>query len=111
MPELSILMYHMICDTDSSLERRFACSPRRFATHLRALRKHGYTPVSLARVEDHVAGRSPLPQKAVAITLDDGYADNLTNAWPVLEQEQFPATVFVAVDSVGGQNDWMAKDN
>lgn len=110
MPELSILMYHMICEPSSSQERRFACPTERFRSHLQSVRHHGYQPVSLAQVQDHVTGQAKLPEKAVAITLDDGYADNLANAWPVLSEECFPATVFVAVNRIGGFNDWMQAE-
>jgi len=110
MTELSILMYHMIREADSPLEQRFACPPRRFTAHLRALRRSGYTPVPLARVADHIAGHSALPDKSVAVTLDDGYADNYSQAWPVLDNEGFSATVFVTVNTVGAKNHWMQSE-
>lgn len=110
MSRLCILMYHMISEPASDLEQRFACPPEGFATHLRALRRHGYAPVSLSQVGDYVRGLAPLPKKAVAVTLDDGYADNHSNAWPILAEQEFPATIFVTVGTVGNQNRWMVPD-
>lgn len=38
------------------------------------------------------------PAKTIAITFDDGYLDNLQNAYPILEKYQAKATVYVVVD-------------
>lgn len=38
------------------------------------------------------------PEKTVAITFDDGYLDNLENAYPILEKYQAKATIYVVVD-------------
>lgn len=38
------------------------------------------------------------PAKTVAITFDDGYLDNLQNAYPILEKYQAKATIYVVVD-------------
>jgi len=50
------------------------------------------------------AGR--LPPRAVCITFDDGYADNLLNAVPILSANQLPATFFVASDYLDGGIMW-----
>ncbi len=43
-----------------------------------------------------------LPRRACCITFDDGYADNLTIALPILEKYQLPATVFIATGYLDG---------
>ncbi|MEW6293388.1 MAG: polysaccharide deacetylase family protein [Pseudomonadota bacterium] len=43
-----------------------------------------------------------LPRRACCITFDDGYADNLTVALPILEKYRLPATVFIATGYLDG---------
>ncbi len=50
--------------------------------------------------------RSALPPRAACITFDDGYANNLTHAAPVLRKRGLPATVFVATGYLGGGRMW-----
>lgn len=47
-----------------------------------------------------------LPPRAACITFDDGYANNLTCAAPVLAQRRMPATVFIATGFIGGGRMW-----
>jgi peptidoglycan/xylan/chitin deacetylase (PgdA/CDA1 family) len=47
-----------------------------------------------------------LPARALAITFDDGYADNATVAWPLLRRHGLPATIFVATGFLDGGRMW-----
>ena len=94
----AILMYHRVIEKDVD-PWELCVSPQHFAEHLKALRKH-VNPVSLTQLaQSHQKGN--IPDQAVAITFDDGYADNLHNAKPLLEQYSVPATVFVTSGTLG----------
>ncbi|MGE5335882.1 MAG: glycosyltransferase [Nitrososphaerota archaeon] len=101
-----VLMYHAFGERDEG--DRFVVSRRAFARQLRLLRLLGYRGVEFGElVADLRAGRLP-PRRAVAITIDDGYRDNLELAAPLLRRHGFPATVFVVTGRLGGVNDWSA---
>ena len=59
-----------------------------------------YDAVPLARIVDGLAGYSKLPERAAAVTFDDGYRNVLTEAAPVLKRLGIPATIFVVTDFV-----------
>ncbi|MER3501892.1 MAG: hypothetical protein C4295_10575 [Candidatus Fervidibacterota bacterium] len=94
----SILCYHRVAHLPES-PRRLWVSSERFAEHLDYLVHHCH-PLSLA---DLVRGiqEGRLPERSVVVTFDDGYADNLWNAKPLLERYGVPATVFVTSGFVG----------
>lgn len=50
----------------------------------------------------HLQREGTLPAGSVCVTFDDGYADNLTHALPVLQRYGVPATLFVATGYIGG---------
>jgi peptidoglycan/xylan/chitin deacetylase (PgdA/CDA1 family) len=94
-----ILTYHRIADVDID-PQRLAIPPSRFAEHVAALRER-YTLMSAGSVFSLLAEGRKLPRNAVAITLDDGYADALSNALPILQVHDAPATVFVCSGFLG----------
>jgi peptidoglycan/xylan/chitin deacetylase (PgdA/CDA1 family) len=51
-------------------------------------------------------GSGTLPQRAAAITFDDGYADNRTVALPILQKHNLPATFFIATGFLDGGRMW-----
>ena len=98
--EAVILAYHRIADVAVD-PWGIAVSPRHFAEQLDALRRR--RPVLSMRELVERLGDGTLPPGAVALTFDDGYADNLLNAKPLLERYDVPATVFVASGYVGAK--------
>ena len=100
-------MYHMVSKPESDAEVKYACSPELFNTHMLKLKQHGFNPVSLDQIEQYLLHNKALPENAVAITLDDGFADNYTNAFPILAEHQIPATIFLATGCINSTNLWM----
>ncbi len=93
----SIFVYHRIAEPAID-PWGLAVSPGQFREQLLWLKAHA-DPVPLEAI---VLARSPhdLPERPVAITFDDGYADVLFNALPVLEELKLPATVFLTAGYV-----------
>ena len=88
-----IAMYHQVC-VRSFDPWGLAVSPANFDLQIKQL-AHGRTILPMAEfVSRHLEGR--LPSRAVAITFDDGYLDNLTQAAPILRRHGVPATLFLA---------------
>jgi len=84
-------MYHRVAD--HAEYDQLVVSPDRFAAHMAYLaREHRIVSLgeALTLLEDE---RSIFP--CVAVTFDDGYLDNLTNALPILERYAIPATIFI----------------
>lgn len=93
-----VLLYHQIGEVaDDRWE--LAVSPTHFAEQMDVLRRRR-RPVSLARLEAGMR-EGALAADAAAITFDDGYADNLRCAKPVLDRWAVPATVFVVAGAIG----------
>jgi peptidoglycan/xylan/chitin deacetylase (PgdA/CDA1 family) len=100
---LLILIYHRVHQTPDSMFPS-EVDAERFDWQMGLLRKHCHT-VSLS---EGVKGLrcGALPPKAVAITFDDGYADNATVALPILEKHRVAATFFIAPGFLNGGRMW-----
>jgi peptidoglycan/xylan/chitin deacetylase (PgdA/CDA1 family) len=81
-----------------------AVNPRHFAEHLEVLRQHA-RPMQLRELSQGLRDGN-LSDRSVVITFDDGYADNLHNAKPLLERHDIPATVFVASGYIGRKREF-----
>jgi peptidoglycan/xylan/chitin deacetylase (PgdA/CDA1 family) len=91
---LRVLMYHKVNDL---WPNPTSVPTSVFDAQMTLLGELGYVPVSLDAVLDHYLQRAPLPTKAVLLTFDDGYRDNLENAVPILRRHGFPAVLFVPI--------------
>ena len=96
-------MYHRVADVDSD-PWLLCVTSQHFAEHLEVLRKHGY-PVQVQQLNQALQDGKRL-LKSIAITFDDGYADNFHNAKPLLERYDIPATVFVVSGHVGQEREF-----
>jgi len=99
-----ILMYHSITDEDESKAHayyRTTTSPAMFAEQLKHLHDNGYTTCSLAQANHQLQGGTQTASKLVVITFDDGYRDFCLNAFPLLNQYGFSATVFLPTAYIG----------
>lgn len=98
-----ILMYHHVADVAVD-PWTLAVSPRHFAQHLDILRRTRRPVLPLRDLVGAVAAYD-VPPRAIAITFDDGYANNVTVALPALERAGMPATFFVATGAIDARRE------
>jgi peptidoglycan/xylan/chitin deacetylase (PgdA/CDA1 family) len=90
-----ILMYHRVTDDPDA-----GVTSRNFERQMRYI-KENMNPVSVSDIAEWLRNGKQIPPKAVAITFDDGYEDNYTNAYPILKDFSIPATIFLTTGYIG----------
>ncbi|MEU6057106.1 polysaccharide deacetylase family protein [Streptomyces sp. NPDC047097] len=101
---LWVAMYHSVADTTDDDPYQVTVSPARLDRQLRRLRDKGLRGVSVRQLLD--AARRGAARGLVGLTFDDGYADFLDEAVPLLRRHDCTATVYVLAGRLGGSNDW-----
>ena len=96
-----ILMYHSVSRIGAD-PWGLRVAPRQFAEHMAVLRTHT-NPIRLDELASATVGDGT--RRPVVVTFDDGYADNLLHALPILERYRIHATIFVATGFVGSQRE------
>lgn len=109
----AILRYHSVTADEATtltyLDRGLMATTEAFAAQLEFL-KERYTVVPLDEMVERVHAGRPMPPRAVAITFDDGYADNYEHAYRLLRAAGLPATFYVTTGALdGGPPLWTAK--
>lgn len=102
-----ILRYHRVADPP--LDPYGLCvSPERFSEHLALIKRHA-VPMQLQQLVRCIL-KGTLPRRAAVVTFDDGYADNLYHAKPLLERHEVPATVFVTTAYTESQREFWSDE-
>jgi peptidoglycan/xylan/chitin deacetylase (PgdA/CDA1 family) len=84
---------------------RFAADTTGLREQCDYIRSH-YQPITLSSLAESLIHKKPIPHNALTITVDDGYRDFFTNAFPVFHEYGIPATVFLVSDFLD-QNLWL----
>lgn len=102
-PKALVLMYHRIAEPESDVWEIAVC-PKHFEEQLQVLQKSGKV-VSLRSLATGLR-EGKLKRGSIALTFDDGYADNFLVAKPLLERYQIPATFFITTGNLGQQKEF-----
>ena len=100
---LSILAYHRVVSEPDSLVPDQVCASE-FDWHLAVLDRW-FTVLPLREAVARLRAGT-LPVRSACVTFDDGYADNVTVALPILRRHRVPATFFVATRFIDGGRMW-----
>ena len=98
-----VAMYHSVSPYEQD-PYLVTVTPERFERQMRWLRRRGLRGVSVADML--AACREGAGRGLIALTFDDGYADFLEYALPILTRYGFGGTVFPIAGRLGGRNDW-----
>jgi peptidoglycan/xylan/chitin deacetylase (PgdA/CDA1 family) len=101
MTTLPILTYHSLDDSGSPI----SVAPATFERQIRWLAQHGFKTLTLSDGLARLRG-GRLPDRAVALTFDDGFLNTVTRALPALSTHGFKATVFLVSAYLGRSNDF-----
>jgi len=96
-----IFMYHRFGEskypsTNITLEQ--------FEYQLNYLKTNNYNIWPLSKVINHIKNKQIIPQKTVALTIDDAYISTFTKAYPMLKSKNFPFTIFVSTKAVDNKS-------
>jgi len=96
---IRVLVYHSI--TDKLIENDWDenTTPKDlFDRQMGYLADNKYNIISCRQVIQYLTDYGKIPPRAVALTFDDGYKDNYTNAFPILKEYNFCATIFPTIN-------------
>ena len=99
-----VLMYHAFGEEDEG--DRYVVPKRALARQMRLLALLRYRVVPFEQIAAALRDSDLPPARALAITIDDGYRDNLKVAQPILAKRGFAATIFLVSRRIGGKCDW-----
>ncbi len=100
--KVPILTYHSIDESKSVI----STAPEVFRRQMKRLKEMNYQIVTLKNLIELFAEKKAISAKTVALTFDDGFQNFHTQAFPVLEEFGFKATVFLVTGHIGRYNDW-----
>ncbi|CAN5749998.1 polysaccharide deacetylase family protein [soil metagenome] len=109
-PAVSVLMYHQVGPFANRPAHKAAfCDIARFEAHMAWLRALRYHVIGLEDAWRGLFAGAPLPRRAVVLTFDDGYENFERWAWPVLQRNNFPATLFAVAGQLGHHAGWLDR--
>lgn len=104
---IPILMYHSISDSDPN--NRLLVPVGQFEEQVKWLKEAGFTPMLLDDVINAYS-TGKVPEKPVAITFDDGYSDNYSDAYRILKKYNMKATFFIITNQTDVDS-WYMNSN
>ena len=99
-----ILMYHYIRnnpDPRDSLGFNLSVTPNDFSAQMDWLSNNGYHPIDFNDLRAYWQSGRPLPSKPLVISLDDGYTDLYSAAFPILRAHAFKAVAYIVSGFLG----------
>ena len=108
---IPVLMYHRVDTPHNDWESSFCIQPGQFAKHMHHLAEQGMRACSLADFFAWLDQKQTLPEGSFLLTFDDGFMGVYEHAAPVLQELNWPATVFLVSSLIGKRDEWCQIKN
>lgn len=92
--QIPIVMYHSILK-DTSKSGRYIITPSLLESDFKYLKDNGFSPVFIQDLINYVYDDTPLPEKSIILTFDDGHYNNYEYVLPLLKKYNFKAVISV----------------
>jgi peptidoglycan/xylan/chitin deacetylase (PgdA/CDA1 family) len=103
---IPVLLYHKIDFPAADARVRGGYTPlRRFEKQMAYLKRRCFQFYTASELIEHFREHGMFPVNAVALTFDDGWKDNYTNAFPVMRRLGIKATIFIIPSCIGTVSD------
>lgn len=101
--EIPVLMYHSISKNAGGYSE-LVVSPESFKEQMDYLVSNSYTTITFHDVYMHIEDKTSLPPNPIILTFDDGYTDNYTNAFKVLNERDMVAVMYPYTKKINSTN-------
>jgi len=101
------LMYHKFGDPPrgSTLAKLWVAAAD-FRRQMRYLKERGYTTLTFTELRDIELGKLQRPAKPCLVTVDDGYENNYTVAYPIVKELGLKFNIFLVYETIESYNSW-----
>jgi peptidoglycan/xylan/chitin deacetylase (PgdA/CDA1 family) len=99
-----VLLYHRVTNLPFD-PQLLAVTPSHFDAHLILLNKK-YNLITIQELAEYLTSNKRIPKNSVAITFDDGYADNFLEALPILEKHNAQALFYIMSGNLNTYNEY-----
>ena len=96
---IPVLYYHSVKE---SADNEVTIKPEDLRSELKYIHDQGYVTLTIRQLKDYILNNSPIPEKSILITFDDGYMDNYYSAFPILKEFNMTATIFCITSELDG---------
>lgn len=94
-----VLYYHSVSENSIN---DVTITPEKLKEQLNYINDNNYVTITMRELYSHIENNTPIPQKSIIITFDDGYMNNYTEAFPILKDLNMTATIFCVGNSLDG---------
>lgn len=104
---IPVLMYHSV---EYEKDNPVRIPTKNFREQMKYLYDNNYKTLSLDDLNRYFEGEIEIPEKSLVITFDDGYEDNYINAYPILKEYGFKATIFAITNTIDKDSSYLTTN-